>query len=142
VLHPRAEDYLRRLKPNALSCVLRVRGAQATALLAGDIEREQEAALLRAAGDGLRSDMVLVPHHGSRTSSTAAFVAAVSPQVAVVQAGYRNRFGHPVAEVVERWRGEGAALVSTPVCGAWQWTGEGRGECRRDTDRRYWRYGG
>lgn len=142
VLHPRAEDYQRRLKPNALSCVLRVRGAQGTALLAGDIEREQEAALLRSVGEGLRSDMVLVPHHGSRTSSTTAFVAAVSPRVAVVQAGYRNRFGHPVAEVVERWRGEGAAVVSTPACGAWHWLGEGRGDCRRETDRRYWRHRG
>jgi competence protein ComEC len=142
VLHPRAEDYQRRLKPNALSCVLRVRGVQGTALLAGDIEREQEAALLRSMGEALRSDMVLVPHHGSRTSSTSNFVAAVSPRVAVVQAGYRNRFGHPVAEVVERWQGQGATLVSTPVCGAWHWLGEGRGDCRRETDRRYWRHRG
>jgi competence protein ComEC len=140
VLHPRADDYLRRLKPNAVSCVLRVRGANGTALLAGDIEREQEASLLRSEGDALRSDVVLVPHHGSRTSSTLPFVQAVSPQVAVVQAGYRNRFGHPVAEVVERWRSGGAAVVSTPACGAWTWAGEGRSECRRETDRCYWRH--
>jgi competence protein ComEC len=81
-----------------------------------------------------------VPHHGSRTSSTAPFVDAVSPRVAVVQAGYRNRFGHPVAEVVERWRSGGAVLVATPACGAWQWSGDGPGSCSRDTDRRYWRH--
>ena len=94
-----------RRKSNAMSCVLRVSAAgQPSALLTGDIEREQEAALVGRLGDALRSDVLIVPHHGSRTSSTPAFLDAVRPRVAVVQAGYRNRFGHPAPEVLARYR--------------------------------------
>jgi competence protein ComEC len=87
-----------------------------------------------------------VPHHGSRTSSTAAFLDAVAPRVAVVQAGYRNRFGHPAPDVVARLRERGVAVLTSPDCGAWHWAGEalGRGQgaisgtCERDLSRRYW----
>jgi competence protein ComEC len=69
----------------------------------------------------LRSSVLLVPHHGSKTSSTPAFIDAVAPRVAVVQAAYRSRFGHPAAEVVERYRQRGITLVRTDACGAWTW---------------------
>jgi competence protein ComEC len=142
VVGPPAADYLRALKPNAMSCVLRVSGAGRSAILTGDIEREQEAALVAAHGQALRSDVLIAPHHGSRTSSTAAFIEAVAPTVAVFQAGYRNRFGHPSADVIERYRGRGIAVVASPQCGAWQWhsAASGPGTCQRDLGRRYWHH--
>ncbi len=145
VLHPQPQDYERARKSNAMSCVLRVRGHNASVLLAGDIEREQEAALVAMHGTALNSDVLLVPHHGSRTSSSAAFIDAVQPRVAVIQAGYRNRFGHPVIEVVERYREHGVHLVDTAHCGAWTMsTGVEanalKGRCERDAHRRYWQH--
>jgi len=143
VLHPAPGDHARTPKPNALSCVLRVSGGGRSALLTGDIEREQEAALVAAHGPALRSDVLVVPHHGSRTSSSAVFLDAVQPTVAIVQAGYRNRFGHPAAEVVERYRARAISLVTSADCGAWQWRAGGppSGSCQRDVGRRYWHHG-
>ena len=142
VLRPAADDYARRLKPNAMSCVIRVSAGGRSALLTGDIEREQEALLVAEHGDALRSDMLLAPHHGSRTSSSPAFLDAVAPSVAVFQAGYRNRFGHPAADVLERYRQRGIAVVASPSCGAWQWLAgdASTGRCLRRTERRYWRH--
>jgi competence protein ComEC len=142
VLRPLGADYPRASKPNAMSCVLRVAGSARSALLSGDIEREQEAALVAAHGTALRSDVLVAPHHGSRTSSTEAFLDAVRPTVAVFQAGYRNRFGHPAADVLERYRQRGIAIVATPQCGAWQWRSDGvaPGRCERDSSRRYWHH--
>lgn len=145
VLHPQPQDYERMHKSNALSCVLRVQGRDASVLLTGDIEREQEAALVAANADALHSDVLLVPHHGSRSSSTAAFLDAVQPRVAVIQSGYRNRFGHPAPDVVARYREHGVQLVDSPRCGAWTWMpGESAGEhvglCEREVDRHYWRH--
>jgi len=141
VLRPAAADYDRNLKPNALSCVLRVAGSSRSVLLTGDIEREQEALLAAEIGAGLRSDVLIVPHHGSKTSSSSVFLDAVRPAVAVVQAGYRNRFGHPAAEVLARYRERGIRIVASPACGAWQWRADGEpgvARCERDAARRYW----
>jgi competence protein ComEC len=143
VVWPRADDYERaaRLKPNALSCVVRVAGGGRSALLTGDIERDQEAALVAAHGSALRSDVMVAPHHGSRTSSTAAFLDAVAPATAVFQAGYRSRFGHPAPDVLERYRERGIAIVASPACGAWRWLpAGGEGVCQRDAVRRYWHH--
>lgn len=140
VLHPAAADHARERKPNALSCVLRVQDATGrSALLTGDIEAAQEAALVARLGEGLRSTLLLVPHHGSRTSSSDAFVAAVAPQMAVVQAGYRSRFGHPAAEVIARYESRGIVLVRSDRCGAWTWH-DGASECTRAARRRYWHW--
>ena len=112
-LHPgRGEASARR---NNESCVLRVATAQAAMLLTGDIELAAEKNLLER---NLRSDVLLVPHHGSRTSSSPDFVAAVAPRWAIVPAGYRNRFGHPAREVVERYRIAGAQVLRTDRDGA------------------------
>jgi competence protein ComEC len=94
---------------------LRISTAGGAVLLTGDIERAGERALLAA---GLKSDVLLVPHHGSRTSSTPEFVAAVAPRWAIVAAGYRNRFGHPHRDVLERYRGIGTEIVRTDLHGA------------------------
>jgi competence protein ComEC len=137
-LHPAADGEARATTPNALSCVLRVHDAAGrVALLTGDIEAAQEAALVERVGDKLRADVLLVPHHGSRTSSSAAFVAAVAPRFAVVQAGYRNRWGHPVPAVVQRYLDRGSAVLRSDTCGAWTWQA-GQAHCERDRRRRYW----
>lgn len=138
VLHPTPDDVAYAAKPNALSCVLRVQDATGRSLLiTGDIEAPQEAALLRRHGAALASTMLVVPHHGSRTSSTAEFLDAVQPGLAVVQAGYRSRFGHPAPEVLARYAERGIAVVRTDRCGAWLWH-DGAGACTRDVRRRYW----
>lgn len=144
VLHPTAPDYERNRKPNALSCVLRVQGNDASILLTGDIELEQERALVAAYGAALRSELLLVPHHGSRTSSSAPFLDAVQPRIGLVQAGYRNRFGHPFADVMQRYRDRGVDLRVSPVCGAWlRKEGDAPdGSCQRQASRRYWHHGG
>ena len=141
VLHPLPADYAAPAKPNALSCVLRVQAGDASALLAGDIEAPQEQVLL-ARGPDLAADVLLVPHHGSRTSSSPAFVQAVRPRWALVQAGYRNRFGHPVAEVMARYPSVGAQVVDSPHCGAMHWHTARPDvvQCERQDAARYWHH--
>jgi len=87
-------------------------------LLTGDIERPSEALLVARGPHALRADALLVPHHGSRTSSSAEFLAAVRPSIAVVPAGYRNRFGHPNAEVLARYAVLDARVLRTDRDGA------------------------
>jgi competence protein ComEC len=146
VLHPEPADYASaRLRPNALSCVLRVSAGGRAALLTGDIERPQELRLLARAAAGeleLRADLLLVPHHGSRTSSSESFIEAVAPQVALVQAGWRNRFGHPVPQVMARYQQRGIWHTSSAACGAAQWSSlEPRHVvCERERVRRYWHH--
>jgi competence protein ComEC len=151
VLQPQAADHAQGLKPNALSCVLRVqaqppsaRSTQgASALLTGDIEAAQEGALVQQVANRLASDVLIVPHHGSRTSSTAAFLDAVKPQVAVVQAAYRSRFGHPAPDVMARYEARGIPVVRSDRCGAWSWRSDGTAPlpaCQRDAGRRYWHH--
>jgi competence protein ComEC len=151
VLRPAPQDYERKQKSNAMSCVLRVSsagdggvGRVRSVLLTGDIEREQEAALVAWSPEALRSDVLIVPHHGSRTSSTAAFLDAVKPRVAVFQAGYRNRFGHPAPDVMARYLERGIAVHVSPECGAWRWDARAtpEGICHRDAARRYWHHRG
>ena len=86
--------------------------------------------------------MLIVPHHGSRTSSTGAFLDAVRPATAVFQAGYKNRFGHPAPDVLQRYRDRGIGLQASPACGAWRWesAGSAEGVCQRDEALRYWHH--
>ena len=94
------------------SIVLRLRFGERTFLFTGDIEHGAEAALV-GAGDELGCDVVKVAHHGSRTSSTDAFVAATHPTIAIISVGLTSPFGHPNTEVVERWRESGAEVLTT-----------------------------
>jgi competence protein ComEC len=146
VLHPQASDYDGQHKTNAMSCTLRISNGVQTALLAGDIEQAQEARLvadpLAGATGQLRADVLLVPHHGSKTSSSAAFLDAVQPRIALVQAGYRNRFGHPAGPVLVRYEERQVKVIDSPHCGAagWQsWHADGV-RCERVVQRRYWHH--
>lgn len=124
-----------------MSCVLKVRGtAGRSVLLTGDIEAGQELTLVQNLGaEALRSEVLLVPHHGSKTSSTDALLDAVAPRYAVVQAGYRNRFGHPAPPVLARYQAHAVQVFSAPECGAWQWRSvDGQWSCQRHLARRYW----
>jgi competence protein ComEC len=94
------------------SIMLLIRYGDKSLLLTGDIEKQGEAAVLRE-GLGLRSDLVKVAHHGSRTSSIEAFVAATHPSLAIISVGRTSMFGHPNKEVVERWRASGAEVMTT-----------------------------
>jgi len=128
-----------RARPNARSCVLRVSTAFGAVLLTSDIEARDELALLQS-GQTIGARVALVPHHGSRTSSTSRFVAAVGAEHAVFTVGYGNRFGHPKEDVVARY------------AEAWQWRTDLDGAvsfrlgpggisvvAQRDYERRYWR---
>ena len=95
------------------SLVVEVRYGSVTFLLTGDIESGAESRL-----GGSHADLLKVPHHGSKSSSSAPFVRAVGPRIAIVSAGYRNRFGHPHPAVVERFREAGVRLYRTDLDGA------------------------
>lgn len=106
------------LKPNARSCVLRVSNRGRAILLAADIEAAQESQLVQGAPATLRADVLLAPHHGSGTSSTPAFLAAVQPSIGLFQVGHRNRYRHPKREVYERYGRLGIRRLRTDVSGA------------------------
>lgn len=97
---------------NDASIVLRLRFNERTFLLTGDIESRAEETIV-ATRDDLRSDVVKVAHHGSKTSSTQDFVTATRPLLAVISVGPTSPFGHPRPEVVERWRATGAQILTT-----------------------------
>lgn len=102
---------------NPSSCVLRVAGRGGTALLTGDITRPVERRLGARYPEGLAADILVVPHHGSASSSSAAFIRDVSPRWAVFATGFGNRFDLPDPDVVERYRAGGAGLLDTARSG-------------------------
>ena len=116
MLHPGAAPLSR--KTNDLSCVLRITAGGKTMLLTSDIEAVSEQALLGRHPAGLSAAVMTVPHHGSKTSSTPGFVAAVAARDVIFPVGYRNRFGHPKEEVVARYLESGARLHRTDADGA------------------------
>jgi competence protein ComEC len=165
VLHPRAEDYETPQKSNTMSCVLRITshsglhqngadrganegakdGASVSVMLAGDLEQAQEARLVinpLADDIALQSDVLLVPHHGSKTSSSEAFLDAIKPRLAIVQAGYRNRFSHPADVVMARYRARQIQVVDSAHCGAALWSSRQAGKirCQRQEAMRYWHH--
>lgn len=103
---------------NDASCVLMVRTAGAALLVMGDVERSVERDLVARVGDGLDADVLIVGHHGSRTSTSSELVRAVSPDWALVSSGYANAFGFPTPEVVRRLQAAGARLMDTASAGA------------------------
>jgi competence protein ComEC len=104
-------------KENDRGCVVRVASSGASALLAADVESRGESEML-ARGETLYADVLVVPHHGSKTSSTPEFLDAVAPRWGLLSLGYRNRFRHPHASVVERYRERGVLLRRTDEEGA------------------------
>lgn len=116
ILHPPADSAGRG---NDASCVLQVEAAAGgRVLLTGDIEADAERMLVERHAEDLRSHILVAPHHGSRSSSTPAFVQAVAPERVLVPAGYRNRFGFPHPTVTARYRALGAQILTTADSGA------------------------
>jgi competence protein ComEC len=107
------------------SIVLRLQLGNRALLLTGDIEMAGEARMLRS-GENLRVDVVKVAHHGSRTSSIAPLIAVTQPRFAVISVGQTSIFGHPNSEVVERWQGSGAQVLTTGNSGTITVTTDGQ----------------
>ena len=119
MLHPDAASYKEtNIRDNNRGCVLRISIDDYHILLTADIEKDSEQRLLKKHPDKMSAQMLVVPHHGSRTSSTHEFIVAVHPVYAVFTVGYRNRFGHPKQEVVQRYLDSGANLLFSDSDGA------------------------
>ncbi|WP_232470577.1 MULTISPECIES: DNA internalization-related competence protein ComEC/Rec2 [Methylococcus] len=103
---------------NDASCVLKITANQGSALLTGDIERGAEAGLVTRIGAALASAVLVAPHHGSKTSSSPEFLSEVRPSAVLVSAGYRNRWGFPSPQVMERYRRFGIRVFDTASGGA------------------------
>jgi competence protein ComEC len=116
VLHPPRGRRFRTENDN--SCVVSVSNGIWTLLLPGDIESEGERSLLVEAGGAVAAQLLVAPHHGSNSSSSEAFVEAVSPDWVLFSSGYRNRYGFPRSEVVDRWLEAGASVMNSADTGA------------------------
>jgi competence protein ComEC len=145
VLHPEPEDYdergVGRLSSNAMSCTLIIRNERQAAWLSGDLDAARETRLALQQPE-LRADLLIAPHHGSRTSSSPVLLNTLQPQWVLIQAGYRNRFGHPAALILNRYRVRGIQWVSSPSCGAATWRSDQPQAvtCQRQLARRYWHH--
>ncbi|MBI5436863.1 MAG: DNA internalization-related competence protein ComEC/Rec2 [Nitrosomonadales bacterium] len=146
LLHPSRESYAQeKIRKNNRGCVLRISIGKQHILLATDIEKESEQRLLKEHADKLLATLLVVPHHGSKTSSVQSFVEAVHPRYAVFTVGYRNRFGHPKEEVVERYRAAGSELLRSDEDGAILVQMDAQDfaiERYRKTHARYWQQSG
>ena len=143
VLHPDAALIAERVShvTNDLACVLRISAAGKHLLITSDIEAVGELALVARRPKDLPAEVLVVPHHGSRTSSTPEFIAAVGAREAIFPVGYRNSFGHPRADVVARYFASGVNLHRTDKDGAVQVRLSSDGVKvlhQRDIARRYW----
>ncbi len=115
MVHP---DTINTRKRNDHSCVLKVTAGQQSILLTADIEKKSEYKMIDRIGKKLKSTMMLVPHHGSASSSAVEFIKAVDPKVAIIPFGYLNQYGHPKAEVVARYHNLGIQVLDTVRGGA------------------------
>lgn len=106
------------VKDNNRSCVLKVTSKAGSLLITGDIEKSAEQNLLEIDAEKLKSDIMIVPHHGSKTSSTLGFIEAVHPDVSIFTTGYLNRFGHPKPAVLERYQASNGLLYRSDYHGA------------------------
>lgn len=119
MLYPTQASYdIPRLKDNNRSCVLKIDSAGGSTLLTADIEARDESWLLANEPSLLTATLLVAPHHGSRTSSTPDFIAAVHPAITVFTVGYRNRYGHPRGDVVARYAKQGGQLLRSDSNGA------------------------
>ncbi len=105
-------------KRNDRSCVLQVKSRFGSVLLTGDIEKSAERALLNDYEDKLSSHILVVPHHGSNTSSSIDFIRAVNPKISLISVGYKNRYKLPASKVVTRYDSENLKMLSTAKSGA------------------------
>ena len=126
---------------NDNSCVLKIQSEQGTVLLPSDIEAAAESWLVETYGNKLKADVLIAPHHGSKTSSTLKFLQAVQPEYILIPAGYRNQFGHPHQEVLQRYQRINAHWKNTADSGAITLSvkdGLWVVQSLRDTDGKYW----
>lgn len=128
---------------NNNSCVLRIESKHGTVLLVGDIEAAAESWLVETYGEALQANVLVAPHHGSKTSSTAGFLRAVQPDYVLIPAGYRNQFGHPHQDVLAGYRRVNAKWLSSADSGAIvvnvennAWVVQGM----RQTESHYWNF--
>lgn len=115
ILHPEKDD---RGSENNLSCVLKVSTGDQSVLLTGDIESSAEKSLVKRYGSKLSSNLLIAPHHGSKTSSSRVFIDAVNPDTTLFTTGYRNRYGFPKEEIVERYQAKNIGILNTAQAGA------------------------
>jgi len=106
-----------RLKGNNASCVLKVSTDKFSVLLSADIEKKAEKQLIKYQKEKLNSDILISPHHGSKTSSTQAFLDAVSPSTVIVSSGFKNRFNHPAQQIVDRYKANNIKLINSNCAG-------------------------
>ncbi len=121
VLHPQESG---TVSANNSSCVLKVSSGTVSVLLPGDVERSAERKMIAAWRDKLDADILIAPHHGSATSSSADFIRAVSPRVVLFPAGYRNRFGFPKPDIINRYQDAGVRVLSTANSGMIAFAGD------------------
>jgi len=124
---------------NNNSCVLRIVSPYGSALLTGDIQRDAEQQLVEHYGTGLKTDILIAPHHGSNTSSTAPFLAKVQPSWVLIPLGYLNRFGFPHPDVLRRYQSADASVMDTASAGAISLEPGSFGPTAyRETNGKYW----
>ncbi len=141
ILHPAKNSMNVNPHDNNQSCVLRISTGHEHILLAGDIEKLAEQRLISEHRDQLAANLLIVPHHGSSSSSDPDFIAAVLPNYAVFTSGYLNRFGHPKEEIQQRYLDSGAILLRSDRDGAILIRMNAQGlkvERYRKTHQRYW----
>ncbi len=140
VMHPSADFAYK--KRNDLSCVLMVQAGEHKVLLTGDIEKLSEKQLIEHYGDNLHADVLLVPHHGSKTSSSLEFIQQVNPRYALIPVGYKNQYGHPKEPVLQRYQELNINVLRTEYDGAITMRlGDDAGllpGCYRKQQRRFW----
>lgn len=133
-------------KPNTLSCTLHIATAHHALLLPGDIESGQEQSILtRVLAEALRATVLLMPHHGSKTSSSVEWLEAVKPKIAIAQVGYLNRFRHPRSEILLRYTGREIKVLRSDYHGAIELQTNGehiQWQSWREQKRRYWHWQG
>jgi competence protein ComEC len=126
---------------NDNSCVLKIQSAHGTVLLTGDIEAAAESWLVASYGEALQADVLVAPHHGSKTSSSIGFLQIVKPDYVLIPAGYRNQFGHPHKDVLARYRQVGAKWLNNADSGAIAVTFKDNRlvvKRMRETESKYW----
>lgn len=142
VLYPSLASYQEALKDNNRSCVLKITSQSGSILLTGDIEKEAELSLLEEDAQKLKSDVLVVPHHGSKTSSTEDFIAAVQPGLSIFTTGYLNRYGHPKPVVVDRYQASKSIMYRSDYHGALEMNFVAENKINianwRSQNKRYW----
>ena len=115
-INKREQERWRNLNNNSL--VLKASFGTKSFLFPGDIKARAEYELVSIAGDRLKSTVLLAPHHGSKTSSTKAFLEKVDPRIVIISSGWKSRFGFPHPSVVEKYNEQGCRILGTALNGA------------------------